>query len=189
MQRVAFLAASLALVASSLLSCTRAQGGLLPDLGVSLDCARALRSAEEIAIEKSLYSAGFDVLNRSRAARELRVEFSPPVRIDAIDQQGRIVSVTGFGDTSRTQQQQGSFNLEFSLFSRPPTSRDGKVETEVERVAAGVPTCSVRKVDRHANPASVEWLYEDVANVTQGWFAQARREAPASDTHRVHPRR
>ncbi len=186
MERITFLVASLALAVSSLSSCNRAKDGLRADFGVSLDCARALRSADEITIEKSLYSAGFDVLNRSRLARELRVEFSPPVRIDAIDQQGRILSVTGFADTSPTQHQQANFNLDFSLYTRPPTSRDRKVETDLERVAAGIPMCSVRKVDRSVNPASVEWLYTDLAKTIRGWFAQARREAPGSDAHRVH---
>jgi hypothetical protein len=133
-----------------------------------------------------LYSAGFDVLDRARLARELRLDFSPPVRIDAIDRKGRIVSVTGFGDAIPRDQPAESFYVAVSLYSRPPTSRDAGLEAQLESVASEIPMCSVTKVERHTNSATIEWLYEDVAKKVRGWFSQAKRAAPASDTQRVH---
>jgi hypothetical protein len=159
---------------------------LLPELGVSLDCSEGPSSADEITIERNLFQAGFDVLNRARLARELHVEFTPPVRIDAIDEHGRIVSVTGFGEPRAGGQQEATRYLDISLYSQPPTSRDAKLERDLESLAWAIPKCSVRKVERHSNPASVEWLYRDIARKTRGWLHQAEREAPASDTHRVH---
>jgi len=159
---------------------------LSPDLNISLDCSQPLRPAAEIALEKGLYSVGFDVLDRARLARDLRVEFSPSVSIDAIDPKGRMVSVTGFGEDVPTEQGKRPFYLAVSLYSRPPTSRDTALEGELEKLAREVSMCAVAKVERHTNPASIEWLYDDIAKRTRGWFEQAQHEAPASDARRVH---
>jgi hypothetical protein len=184
MDRILAFSGAFALVAA-LCSCSTSGEGLSPDLNISLDCSQPLRAVDEIALEKRLYSIGFDVLNRARLAREMRVEFSPPVMIDAIDAEGRMVSVTGFGEIVSGQEQMPTY-LGISLYSRPPTSRDAKLETQLESLAADVPKCSVRKVERHVNPASIDWLYRDITKRTRGWFAQAKDSAPASVTHRVH---
>jgi hypothetical protein len=183
--RPVFLASFLALTANGC-SSDSAPAGLLPDLGVSLDCSEGPSSADEISIEKNLFQAGFDVLNRARLARELHVEFNPPVMIDAIDKHGRIVTVTGFGEPRTGGQQESTRYLDSALYSQPPTSRDARLEGNLENLARAVQKCSVRKVERHSNPASIGWLYRDIARQTRGWFGQAERQAPASDTHRVH---
>lgn len=185
MKTVSVLAASLAILASGC-SSNGGPSGLQADLGVSLDCSKPLRPGDEIALEKGLYSAGFDVLNRARLARELRAEFSPPVMIDAIDPQGRMVSVTGFSPPDVDPNWNTSFFLAVSLYSHPPTVRDAKLEATLRSLASSVPACSIRKIERHRNPASIEWLYIDTAKTTRGWFGQAEREAPASDARRVH---
>lgn len=169
-------------------SCSLSSEGLSPDLNISLDCSQPLGPAGEIALEKGLYSVGFDVLNKARLARELRVDFSRPTSIDAIDQPGRMVSVTGFEASVPSEQEKRPFYLAVSLYSRPPTSRDAALEAQLEKLAGEISMCSVAKVERHSNPASIEWLYNDIAKRTRGWFEQAQREAPASNTRRVHDR-
>lgn len=176
------------LVCAGACSCASSGEGLSPDLHISLDCSQSLGPADEIALEKDLYSAGFDVLDRARLARELRVEFSPPVSIDAIDGKGRMVNITGFAAPVRSKQETPPFFLAVSLYSRPPTSRDAALETELEKLARAVPMCSVGKVERHTNLASVGRLYDHIAKRTRGWFEQAQRAAPASDARRVHGR-
>lgn len=166
-------------------SCASNGEGLKPDLNITLDCSQPLRSVDEIAIEKSLYSAGFDVLNRARLARELNVDFSPSVTIDAIDARSRIVAVTGLEDPTPNEEER-SFYLHVSLYSRPPTVRDAQLEARLERLTADIPMCAVTTVERHTNAASIEWLHKDIAKKTRGWFEQANREAPASDARRVH---
>lgn len=183
--RLLIIAGSLALTGSNC-SSHGAPAGLLPDLIASFDCSQGPSEADEIAIERRLFLAGFDVLNRARLARELRVEFSPTVRIDAIDRQGRIVSVTGFGHPRPGQQPKATHYLYISLYSQPPTQRDAELERELESLASAIPECSMRSVERHSNPASIEWLYLDIAGKTRDWFGQAKREAPGSDTRSVH---
>ena len=170
-------------------SCISNSEGLSPELNITLDCSQPLGTADEIAIEKGLYSSGFDVLNRARLARELRVEFSPPVTIDSIDTKGRMVSVTGLEVPTTTEREKRKFYLAFSLYGRPPTSRDPALEARLQKLAAEVPVCTVTKVERHTNASSIEWLHKDIAKRTRGWFEQAQREAPASDARRVHDRR
>lgn len=177
-----------ALVSAGACSCTSSSEGLSPDLNISLDCSQKLSLADEIELETGLYSAGFDVLNRARIARDLRVEFPPAVSIDAIDPKGRIVTVDSFGEGLSNEQGKTTFYLNLSLVSRPPTSRDTALETLLEKLAAEVSTCTVAKVERHANNASIEWLYDDIANRTRGWFEQAKQEAPTSNGRRVHER-
>ena len=176
------------LVCGGASGCSSTSEGLSPDLNITLDCSQPLGPADEIEIEKGLYSAGFNVLNRARLARELRVEFSPPVTIDAIDAQDRMVSVTGFGDDVSTDQADRPYYVAVSLYSRPPTARDPRLEARLQELAVEVPMCSVAKVERHTNPASIEWLHKDIAKRTRGWFEQAKREAPASDARLVHER-
>ena len=190
MRRLSVFGISL-FVCAGVCGCASSGEGLKPDLNIDLDCSRPLGPADEIAIENGLHAAGFDVLNRARLARELRVEFSSPVTIDAIDAidaQARMVSVTGFEDPTPNEQEERRFYLFVSLYSRPPTSRDVALETQLQKIAAEVPMCSVTKVERHANAASIEWLHKDIAKKTRGWFNQAKREAPASDARRVHAR-
>jgi len=170
-------------------SCASSSEGLSPELNISLDCSQPLGAADEIAIEKGLYSAGFDVLNRSRLARELRVEFSPPVTIDSIDAKGRMVNVMGLEVPKTTEQEKRKFYLSISLYGRPPTSRDSALEARLQKLATEIPICTVTKVERHTNGASMEWLHKDIAKRTRGWFEQAKRAAPASDARRVHDMR
>jgi hypothetical protein len=178
-----------ALVSAGPRSCTSSSSeGLSPDLNISLECCQRLGPADEIKIETGLYSAGFDVLNRARIARDLRVEFAPTVSIDAIDPRGRIVTVDSFGEGVPSEQGNSPFYLNLSLVSRPPTSRDTALEKHLEKLAAEVSTCSAVKIERHSNTASLQWLYNDIAKRTRGWFEQAKQEAPASNARRVHER-
>ena len=185
MTRCVLLAGILALGGSGC-SSAAAPSGLLPDLNLTLRCKESPSVADEVKIEKDLYSAGFDVLNRARLARELRLEFSPPIMINAIDRNGRLVSVTGIASLLQGQQRQWPYYLAISLYSHPPTSRDARLERSLENMTAGIPKCSPETVERHSNSASAESLYREIATQTRGWFGEAEEQAPSSDAHRVH---
>ncbi|MCA1603763.1 MAG: hypothetical protein LC776_19705, partial [Acidobacteria bacterium] len=118
----------------------------------------------------------------------LRVDGVNGDRWRELDAQDRMVSVTGIGDVVLNEQETRQFYLAVSLYSRPSTSRDAALEEGLQKLASEVPKCSVAKVERHRNAASIEWLHNDIAKKTRGWFKQAEDDAPVSDARRVHDR-
>jgi len=161
--------------------------GLAPDMHFWLDCQEQLDDAGQAVIEEGLFTAGFDVLNTARAAREQQVEYPYPVKIEALDKHGRVVSIHGFEPNSGFKgKSDRPFTTSASLFTNPPTRRNAKLEETILSVMSKKPSCSVRDVQRNSNGPASEAVYQDTIKRTKGWFDQARAMGSSSKAVRVH---
>lgn len=160
--------------------------GLAPDLHFWLDCREQLGEADQIAIEEGLFAAGFNVLNTARAAKEQQVEYPYRVKIEALDEDGRVVSLRGFEPGSRfAGRGDRPFATSVSVFTEPPTRRDDRLEKAVLSIMASNVACSVRDVQRNSNDVASKAIYRRTVKRTEGWFEQARAMGSSSAV-RVH---
>jgi hypothetical protein len=161
------------------------------DFGLDLDCSARIAPTDEVQLGQRLYSLGFDVLNRAQLAREMRVEFSSPVQIDAIDASGRMVSVVGTSvEADMRPKDTAPFWLSIALYSKPPTVRDSALERQLEQIARAIRTCSVTRIQRGANGADdSQKVYKQTEKMTRGWFLQAQQMAPNSSAYLLHAAR
>ena len=159
--------------------------GLAADMTFRLYCREQLDFAGQAVIEEGLFKAGFDVLNTARAAKEQQVEYPYPVKINALDKQGRLVSLHGFEpDSGFEGESDRPFATSVGLYTDPPTRRNAKLEATILSIMSKIPTCSVGDVQRNSNGAESKATYERTIELTKGWFEQAR--GSSSESLRVH---
>jgi hypothetical protein len=170
----------------TLAGCNGPAVGLAPDLNFWVDCPR-LSDDDQIKLENHLYAAGFDVLNRSRLARQLKEDYPPLVQIDAVDRRGFMfeISVLPFETDLRTAPAK-IVSADAALYSPPPTRHDKKTEEAVLAMTTADLGCSPRQIERNENGAASGEMYRHVARLKRGWFAQAKAAAPQSNALHLH---
>ena len=179
--RIAVVGAAIVMMAA----CARSDP-LLPDIEYSLDCSELPSRSNGIAVENALFSAGFEVLNGSRLAKELHMRIGTPASIDAIERRGHIISVRGrYAHLPGQEASQRAF-LTFSLYSQPSGFENAQMDALLRSLSNQLPMCSVTKVKRHRGAASDERAYEIKAKDVWDKLERARVAAPGSDTYRRH---
>ena len=160
--------------------------GLAPDLSFWVDCPR-LSDGDQIKLENNLYAAGFDVLNRSRLARQMREEYPPLVQIDAMDRGGFLFDMTVLPLEAGSRRASSKIvSADVALYSRPPTRHDDKMEQAILTMTTADLGCSARQLAHNDNGTGSGEMYRGVAKLNRGWLEQAKATSPESNALHLH---
>ena len=151
------------------------------DFTFKTDCATQPSPGALAAVERTMFAAGFDVLDTVAIAHERRISYPYPVEIDALDGAGRHIYLISLGIAGASRPEGSPFVIHVMLYTRPPTRRDAALELATMNWMTADLRCSISEAARHENGSAALPTYDRTIADLKSRFEEARQMGAKPD--------